>query len=167
MTMEELKDIIEAWRHDALSSLDDIMADAFEGIQAFMDEWEKTTGEVLTEKGCNGISSLTLKQLDQCGIDDIDKLICGPDRSRLIMEFLGISSLRMKEFRAKYPNAYAKWDRTADAQLLEERRRGASLQHLAQTFGRNVNAIKIRLEKLGAGDAETADASPRYPAIRL
>lgn len=165
--MEDLKDIIEAWRRDALNSLNTIMTDAFEDIRAYLNEWEKTTGEVLTEKGCDGISTRTLKQLSQCGTDDLDKLICGPDRSKFIMEFLGINSLRIKEFRAKYPNAYAKWDRTADVQLLEERRRGASLQQLAQTLGRNVNAIKIRLEKLGAGDDETADASPRYPASRL
>lgn len=42
----------------------------------------------------------------------------------------------LKEIRAKYPNAYIKWDTEADAQLL------------------------------GAGDAETADAAMHYTSRR-
>lgn len=164
--MNELKEIIEIGRANAVAAVDELMVQTFEAIHESMENWKEETGEVLTEKAVCGLSKQTLRQIADRGPDHLIELSVGPDRSRLLMEFLNINSLRMKEIRAKYPNAYVKWDAKADAQLLEERRRGASLGQLSKTFGRNLNAIKIRLELLGAGDAETADAAMHYTSRR-
>jgi len=160
--MNDLQFIIEMGRRKAVTALNDIMIDTFEEIHEWQQKWKEETGEVPSDKGFCGLSAATLQKISELELEYVHEMAYGNERCRLYTEFLNLNSLRMKEFRATYPNAYTKWDAGTDARLLKERRSGASLEQLSHTFGRNINAIKIRLERLGAGDAETADAASRY-----
>lgn len=51
--------------------------------------------------------------------------------------------------RHAHPNSHARWTAQEEAQLVQRARRGASLDQLVSEFGRNANAITIRLERNG------------------
>ena len=61
----------------------------------------------------------------------------------------------MQELRARFPRAFTKWvaeeDQTLLAQYQDATAQGQKVNWgaLAGRFGRNVNAIKLRLEHLG------------------
>ncbi|MGD2181888.1 dual OB domain-containing protein [Lusitaniella coriacea] len=56
---------------------------------------------------------------------------------------------RLEKIRQKYPNAYAPWLPEDDAQLEKRFEQGDSIADLAEHFGRQPNAIRSRLKKLG------------------
>ena len=69
--------------------------------------------------------------------------------SLILINFLDTDSIRRTAFRRRYPMAGSKWDPEEDAALVETYRTGGSLKALSDTLGRNINALRLRLEKLG------------------
>jgi hypothetical protein len=54
---------------------------------------------------------------------------------------------RIAKMRETYPNAFRAWKDADDEQLKQDFRHGVALDELCQKFGRQPNAIKIRLQK--------------------
>lgn len=65
-----------------------------------------------------------------------------------IAEFLGIGGLRMASFRERYSNAFKVWTSDEDQRLEKMWCEGMSYKDLSDAFGRNENAIKIRVVRL-------------------
>src|SRR6266516_5478652 len=70
---------------------------------------------------------------------------------------------RVEEIRRQHPNAYTPWTDDADAALLAAHRAGHDVATLADTFGRQPSAIRVRLNRLGAEAAELP-SPPADPA---
>ncbi len=74
---------------------------------------------------------------------------------------------RVEEIRRQHPNAYTPWTDDADAALLAAHRAGHDVATLADTFGRQPSAIRVRLNRLGAEAADLpsppADPAPGSP----
>ena len=97
------------------------------------------------------------------------------DRIQLLKEFLDFNSLQMEDFRRRFPNAFKKWTKEEDAMLLESyqleledatHNEGVDWDFLAFDLGRNVNAIKLRLEKLGV-DLGSEAGRPRRQRVAV
>lgn len=87
------------------------------------------------------------------------------EKMALLIPFLDWDRLRMSEFRTRYPNSFLKWSAADDETLLEMYGTGSSWQTLSGHFGRNVNAVKLRLQHLGI-DLGPDSARPRFPRRR-
>jgi hypothetical protein len=55
----------------------------------------------------------------------------------------------VEEIRRSYPKAYAKWSKDEDDRLKNEYIQGKDILELANTFQREVGAIRSRLQKMG------------------
>lgn len=84
------------------------------------------------------------------------------DRLSLLMALMDWERMRMKDFRTRYPNSFTKWSAADDETLLELYSGGTSWRTLSDHFGRNVNAIKLRLQFLGV-DLGAEAGRPRFP----
>jgi len=87
------------------------------------------------------------------------------EKMSLLMSFLDWERLRLNDFRARFPNSYQKWSAADDEALLEMYSTGSSWGTLSDHFGRNVNAVKLRLQYLGV-DLGAEAARPRFPRRR-
>lgn len=89
------------------------------------------------------------------------------DRISMLMAFLDWDRVRMNDFRAKYPNSFTKWSAEDDDALMDMFAAGSSWRTLSNHFGRNINAIKLRLQHLGVDLGAEAGRSrfPRRTAI--
>jgi hypothetical protein len=63
----------------------------------------------------------------------------------------------IREARKKYPNAFEPWTEEDEKTLTERFRAGRSFEEIASEFGRNENAIRKRLEKLGLIEKKTKE----------
>ena len=72
-----------------------------------------------------------------------------------ISQFLNLNAMQMQELRVRFPRAFMKWTDDEDRALLslyqEATAQGKKVGwgELARTFGRNTNALRLRLEHLG------------------
>ncbi len=55
----------------------------------------------------------------------------------------------VEEIRRSYPKAYVKWSKDEDDRLKNEYMQGKDILELANTFQREVGAIRSRLQKMG------------------
>ncbi|MFE3884909.1 hypothetical protein ACFXPQ_18715 [Streptomyces lydicus] len=65
----------------------------------------------------------------------------------------------VEDVRKQYRNAYQKWSAEDDERLLDMHDTGSSIEELAEFFGRQLSAIRSRLDKLGA-DVEGPGVPP-------
>jgi len=75
------------------------------------------------------------------------------------LAFLDLNALNNSVFRMKYPNAFQKWSEEDDKALVRLYNEGMTWADLSLKFGRNMNALKIRLQSLGY---EVPNARRRY-----
>lgn len=160
-----------ALAHDAL---DDLMHEAFLEIGALLSapdggdgQGESVGGpaggagapEAAPAHAIAGLSPRTLQLIRQhhSAGDLAEWLTSGADgnKSTCISQFLNLNALQMQELRVRFPRAFMKWTDEEDRALLslyqEAAAQGkkANWGELARTFGRNTNALRLRLEHLG------------------
>ena len=71
------------------------------------------------------------------------------EKMAMLMSFMDWDRVRMQEFRSRYPKSFMKWEPAEEEALLEMYAHRPSWRALSSHFGRNINAIKLRLQHLG------------------
>lgn len=144
--------VLDEHRSTALNALDDLMYEAFLEV-----------GRLLAERDPDGrigsLSAFSLRQIRRHSAagDLADWLSAGADgdKSLYLRDFLDLGRIQRTEFKARYPRAFTKWTHEEDDALLSQYQQGVqagraiSWSGLAATFGRNPNALRLRLERLG------------------
>lgn len=149
---------------EALSVL--IADSIYEGREAIydaMDNMIATIAEELVDVfKSNSVSEQHLMELDAsvAGVrkatlidlfrnsSDITSLV-NRQKASLEFEFLDVESLTKKAVRLHFPNAFKKWEREDDELLSKLYSDGASWGEISKQMSRNINALKLRAEKLG------------------
>ena len=157
--------ILDEQRAQAHDALDDLMYESFLEIGALLSAPDTPARAVA------GLSPRTLQLIRQhhdAG-DLAEWLAAGAGGAKCICisQFLNLNALQMQELRARFPRAFTKWaaeeDQTLLAQYQDATAQGQKVNWgaLAGRFGRNVNAIKLRLEHLGVNLGPDAGHSRR------
>lgn len=129
----------------------------YEGIGSILRNIEQETGEpVEIDKPVCGIPTRRIRQIKEKYNEEVEtpwlEEMDETEKAAALMEFLRTDSLRMKSLRERYPNAFRRWTEEEDAALLEAYNSfpgPVRWSELSKKFGRNTNAVKIRLERLG------------------
>lgn len=166
-----MQEIVSPLRSAALDAVEDLMNDAFVQVGAFLVRTCRESGKPLTfNRQVCGLAPFLLKQiyeqaaagtLENWLIDDAEN-----DRYRKISDFLDLYRIQLDGFRSRYPKAFQKWTQEEDAELMHRYHQTADggrkvrWQDLEEVFGRNGNALKIRLGRLGVDLGEEA-GTPR------
>lgn len=176
---KRIRSILEEYRTLAFDALDQLMFEAFHELGRALAETEGSvrtdaSGPVPVRAVC-GLSARTLRQIQEHYEDGdlADWLDAGIDGERLpyLREFLNLNSLEMKELKMRHSNAFTRWTAEQEASLLASYREYAESGVqvpwwiLSLQSGRNVNALKLRLEKLGV-DLGPEAGRPRRPGGR-
>lgn len=159
--ISEKKDAVESclkfWRDSAYKSVCGTMADCFENLGMVFNDLEGEEDErIVFDRPVSGIPPELMYEIKE-------KYIAGTieswiesmnvqEKAMTMMRFMNFDHFRMEDFKKRYPNAWRKWTEEEDTALLEAYRSSGekiSWKGLSEKFSRNVNAIKIRLEKLG------------------
>ena len=148
-----IQTILDEQRAQAHDALDDLMYESFLEIGALLSAPDTPARAVA------GLSPRTLQLIRQHhDAGDLAEWLttgAGGNKSTCISQFLNLNALQMQELRARFPRAFTKWaaeeDQTLLAQYQDATTQGQKVNWgaLAGRFGRNVNAIKLRLEHLG------------------
>ena len=162
-----LEAVLAPHRSIAYDALTDIMMDALKDVSEWMnaDECSGMDGWEFDRDVCGFRQEQLEKVFISGGGDRLLHWVAGmqeQDRLSLLMSFLDWDRLRMNDFRARYPNSFLKWSGSDDEALLEMYSSGSSWRTLSNHFGRNVNAIKLRLQHLGVDLGADAGRS-RFP----
>lgn len=157
--------ILDEQRAQAHDALDDLMYESFLEIGALLSAPDTPARAVA------GLSPRTLQLIRQHhDAGDLAEWLAagaGGTKSICISQFLNLNALQMQELRARFPRAFTKWaaeeDQTLLAQYQDATAQGQKVNWgaLAGRFGRNVNAIKLRLEHLGVNLGPDAGHSRR------
>ena len=178
-----IQELLTAKRSEAYEVLERIMSEAFSQIGLTLSSLARNApdeyAKLDSKKHIAGVSRTTLREIHSFfGEEDMAEcLALGVigDRIQLLKEFLDFKSMQMEDFRRRYPNAFKKWTEEEDATLLESyqeeledtaREEGVDWDFLAFDLGRNVNAIKLRLEKLGV-DLGSEAGRPRRQRVAV
>lgn len=158
-----IQSILGEYRSLAFGALEDLMYEAFLDLGKALEE----VGELEPEDASKpvppaprcGLSSTSLQRIRHHYLsgDLAEWLATGADgdKTLYLRDFLDLNRLQMTEFKARHPYAFTKWTEEQDEALLAGYRQSVDggrrprWGELARQFGRNVNAIKLRLEKLG------------------
>ena len=162
-----LEAVLAPHRSIAYDALTDIMMDALRDVSEWMnaDECSGLDGWEFDRDVCGFRQEQLEKVYISGGGDRLLQWVAGmqeQDRLSLLMSFLDWDRLRMNDFRTRYPNSFLKWSGSDDEALLEMYSSGSSWRTLSNHFGRNVNAIKLRLQHLGIDLGADAGRS-RFP----
>lgn len=166
---EQTNEILSSHRNVANDAVIDVMMDAFQELGMLMAGTERVNGAVLEfDKGAGSFQPADLENvLIHFRKDDIAEWLMGlseNDRVSLMMKFLDYDRIRMQDFRARYPKAFMKWTPEEDSQLREMYESKCSWRQLSEHFGRNTNALKLRLERLGYNLGSDAGRSRFHPS---
>ena len=166
--------ILDEHRALAHDTLDDLMHEAFLEIGALLSApaGGSAAPEAAPARAVAGLSARTLQLIRQHhDAGDLAEWLttgAGGNKSTCISQFLQLSALQMQELRGRFPRAFTKWTDEEDAALLSQYRetteKGQRINWgaLAGRFGRNGNALKLRLEHLGV-DLGPEAGRPRHP----
>ena len=163
-----MNEILSSHRKVADEAVADVMLDAFREVGAFLAETEEAEGVVLEfDKGAGAFKPADLENaLVHWRKQDLVEWFIGLselERTTLIMRFLDYDRLRIQEFRARYPKAFMKWSAEEDAELSAMYSGQCSWREMSAHFGRNTNALKLRLERLGFDLGANAGRSRFHP----
>ena len=157
-----LEAVLAPHRSIAFDALTDILIEALDDTVAFLDPGGE--GWEFDKDVCGFKRDQLEKAFLTGGGERLLHWVAGmpeQDRMTLLMSFLNWDRLRMNDFRARYPNSFLKWSSADDESLLEMYSSGNSWRTLSDHFGRNVNAIKLRLQHLGV-DLGAEAGRPRF-----
>ena len=160
-----LEAVLAPHRSIAYDALTDVLMDALEELLLLLKKEEAGEGFEFDKRVC-GFRPEQIERLTKCG--DSEKLLhwvsgmSEQERLSLLMAFLNWDEIRMREFRARFPNSFMKWNPSDDEELRRMYAGGSTWRALSNHFGRNVNAIKLRLQHLGI-DLGADAASARFP----
>lgn len=155
-----LAKLLNPLRSAAHDAVDDLMTEAFTALSEVLVRTIRASDlRPSFDKSICGLSPALLRQLYEKGVDGTLKIwlpeALRRDRYRLLTDFLDLYRLRIGEFRTRFPKAYAKWSLEEDTVLLERYKEveskgtGCPWREWESLFGRNQNALKLRLGKLG------------------
>ena len=171
-----IQEVLDEHRSLAHGALDDLMYEAFLEIGRILSTPEGEAGgegqPVSTPaQSVGGMSAYALRQIQHhtAAVDLADWLAGGADKDKCLYlrDFLNLGKLQAEELRMRYPKAFTKWTDDQDQALLASYRQAAeggksvNWRQLSEPFGRNVNAIKLRLEHLGVALGAEAGHSRR------
>lgn len=144
-----IKDIITESREAILEGARLEICETKETIADFLDMFEKEEGEIQFNHSIGGVWGNTIMKIkeDRKAGKDFGEALDEITASEL-MEFIGFGALNMSSLREKYPNAFRPWTAELDAKLEEMWAAGTSYKDLVKAFGRNENAIKVRVVRL-------------------
>ena len=165
---EQMNEILSSHRKVADEAVADVMLDAFREVGAFLAETEEAEGAVLEfDKGAGAFKPEDLeKVLVHWRKQDLVEWFIGLselERTTLMSRFLDYDRMRIQEFRARYPKAFMKWSAEEDAELSAMYSGQCSWREMSAHFGRNTNALKLRLERLGFDLGANAGRSRFHP----
>ena len=156
-----IQTILDEQRAQAHDALDDLMYESFLEIGALLSApaGGSAAPEAAPARAVAGLSPRTLQLIRQHhGAGDLAEWLttgAGGNKSTCIYQFLNLNAMQMQELRSRYPRAFLKWTDEEDKALLsqyqETTAQGARTDWgaLARQFGRNANALRLRLEHLG------------------
>jgi hypothetical protein len=166
-TTASMRDILAPHRSIVYDAITDIMLEALTEVCDFLkvEEAENDEGWAFDRSVC-GFKPAQLSGVYAHGKDgDLVSWVAElpeVERMGLLMAFLDWDRVRMLDFRTRYPNSFMRWEQADDESLLEMYASKPSWSTLSRHFGRNVNAIKLRLQHLGVDLGSEAGRS-RYP----
>ena len=149
-----IRDVMAPHRSIAYDAVTDIMLEAFEELSDVLNEKDLSGEEGWTFN--RSVCSFRPEQVEK--IMEIGKFrepvvwlssLTEGEKMAMMMAFMDWDRLRMQEFRDKYPRSFTKWEPAEDEALLEMYSRRLPWQAISGHFGRNVNAVKLRLQHLG------------------
>ncbi len=162
-----IREILDDYRSLAYKTLDDMMQEAYLEIGRVLSEGTDPT----PARSIHGLSPFVLRQIRKHTDDgDLEKWLTssGPgEKEQCLLDFLHFGSLQMKSVRARFPRAFTKWTEEEDESLLEAYHEQLEMKHpvrwgdLSDRLGRNPNALKLRLERLGENLGSNAGHSRR------
>lgn len=166
----KVSSLMGVYRSMAYDAIDEMLIEAFSDLGALMVLREKETGETLPAgKSVCGLSRERLRTIKEHSMPgSFDQYYSGlPEQEKMgwMMCFLDYDRIRREDFKSRFPNAFLKWTPEDDAELMEMFGNGAPWKFISERFGRNVNAVKIHIEKLGV-DLGAEAGRRRYPATR-
>ena len=171
-----IQEVLDEHRSLAHGALDDLMYEAFLEIGRILSTPEGEAGGEgqpvsIPAQSVGGMSAYALRQIQHhtAAGDLADWLAGGADKDKCLYlrDFLNLGKLQAEELRMRYPKAFTKWTDDQDQALLASYRQAAeggksvNWRQLSEPFGRNVNAIKLRLEHLGVALGAEAGHSRR------
>ena len=167
----EILEIISPLRSAALDAVEDLMNDAFMQVGELLARACSESGKplIFNRQAC-GLAPFLLKQLyEHAAAGTLESWLvenAGDDRYRKISDFLDLYRIQLDGFRSRYPKAFQKWTPEDDAALLSLYHQAADggrkvrWQELERRFGRNGNALRLRLGRLGV-DLGEESGTPR------
>ena len=162
-----LEAVLAPHRGIAYDALTDVLMDALEEVLFLLNGEASGADEGLEfDKRVCGFRPEQMERISKC--ENPEKLLhwvsgmAEQERLSLLMVFLNWDEIRMREFRARFPNSFMKWNPSDDEELRRMYATGSTWRALSNHFGRNVNAIKLRLQHLGI-DLGADAASSRFP----
>lgn len=156
----QMHEILSPLRSAAQDAVEDLMHEAFAEVGNLLVSTAKDSGKRISfDKQVCGLAPFLLKQIyEQTSAGALEDWLAGNpdnDRYRRFSDFLDLFRMQQEDFRARFPKAFQKWTAEDDAELLRlyaaasDGEKKVSWNELGQTFGRNANAIKLRLGRLG------------------
>ena len=147
-------EILDDYRPFAYEAVEETMMAAFLKIgRLFSEETE------IPDKPVYGLTPFVLQQIREHAVEgNLEEWLkagSSGEKAQCLLDFLNVSRLQMKSLRARFPRAFTKWSEEDDAALLDEYRRQSETGlpvrwgELSERFGRNPNALRLRLEHLG------------------
>ena len=162
-----LEAVLASHRSIAIDAMTDIMMDALTELNEVLNnDLQPDEGWEFDRAVC-GFRPEQLEKVYLCG--DAERMVhwvsgmAEQERMSLLVAFLNWDKLRMNDFRSRYPNSFTKWMPADDEALLEMYGSGRTWRTMSDHFGRNVNAIKLRLQHLGV-DLGAEAAHSRFPS---
>jgi hypothetical protein len=149
-----ITDMMAPHRSIAYDAVTDIMLEAFEELSDFLNDEHLSgvEGWTFNRQVC-GFRPEQMEKIYELAksVDPVLWLsgLTEGEKFALMMAFMDWDRLRMKEFRTRYPRSFTKWEPAEDEALLEMYPQRTSWRELSSHFGRNVNAVKLRLQHLG------------------
>ena len=162
-----LEAVLAPHRSIAIDAMTDIMMDALTELNEVLNKELPSDEGWEFDRAICGFRPEQMEKVYLCG--DADRLVhwvsgmAEQERMSLLVAFLNWDKLRMNDFRSRFPNSFTKWMPADDEALLEMYGSGRSWRTMSDHFGRNVNAIKLRLQHLGI-DLGAEAARSRFPS---
>ena len=156
----QMQEILSPLRSAAHDAVEDLMQEAFTEVGKLLVRTTQESGKRISfNKQVCGLAPFLLKRIyEQTTAGNLSDWLAGNqdnDKFRRFSDFLDLFRMQQDDFRARFPKAYQKWTPEEDAELLRQYTTASDGEkkvhwdEVGRSFGRNANAIKLRLGKLG------------------